>query len=436
MDPLSLAASVVAVVQVTQSILLACYRIRNFLKDADDDIARIVTDVEELEITLEALREIIESANTKGSDLQSVRLDDNTSGDNGLASAACRTALQACQVTLGEILQTLQPLAKPGLKTMLKWPFESAVIQRKLEDIGKRKATLQLALSAYQMRMLGQQSLKLDNMQIQSERAAVLAWYKTSDPEQNHRVSRSRHEPDTSRWIFDAEEFTSWDRNPGESLWLHGIPGAGKTILCSTIIDHVSQVRAGDQGVKVTYFYFDFSDGDKQSVSDMLKAVIYQLIVDEDELPDSAATLHAKCHGLTEPGLDELLGVIFAEVSRSSRTFLLIDALDECPRHERTVFFSHILGHPLPENLSLLITSRKEHDIEAALLPAVTHSISIQSSKVDADVRIHVKKSIERDPRLSKWKPSIRDEILAAIVLRSNGMYVGYFRSISFSLPS
>jgi hypothetical protein len=62
-------------------------------------------------------------------------------------------------------------------------------------------------------------------------------------------------------------------------------------------------------------------------------------------------------------------------------------------------------------------------DIETALGPSFTHTICIQSSVIDADVRIHVSNSIARDQRLSKWKPAIREEILDAIIKGSHGMY-------------
>lgn len=56
-----------------------------------------------------------------------------------------------------------------------------------------------------------------------------------------------------------------------------------------------------------------------------------------------------------------------AEISSSKRTFLLIDGLDECPRDERAVFFATLFNpkRPLPHNLNLLITSRRERDIDA-----------------------------------------------------------------------
>lgn len=330
--------------------------------------------------------------------------------------------MRSCETILKEISQKLKPLAKPSLKNKLKWPFESSSIQRKLDTVEKQKRTLQLALSAHHARILGQQSQKIDNFQNESKRTAILTWYKTSDPEQNHKVSRNKHEPDTAKWIFDAKEFISWTDNPGESLWLHGIPGAGKTILCSTIIDHMLQQWGTKPNTEVVYFYFDFSDNKKQAVAGLMKSIIYQLISGEEVIPDSAADLYGKCKGLTEPNLDELFAVIIAEVSRTDRTFVLLDALDECRKDERPFFFETFVQSSLPTNLSLLITSRKESDIEAALGLSFTQTICIQSSVVNVDVRTHVSHSIARDLRLSKWKPAVREEILDAIVAGSHGM--------------
>ncbi|KAK3361270.1 ankyrin repeat-containing domain protein [Lasiosphaeria ovina] len=424
MDPLSLAASIIAVVQVSQSIVLACYRIRHAIKDADDDIARLIADVESLEATLEELRDIVPSSNNNPSALESLSIEDGGNNQKRPASAACLVALRSCETTLKELDQKLQPLAKPGLKTKLRWPFESSLIERKLTEIGKLKATLQLALAAYHARLLGQQSQKLDGLTSHTKRAAILSWFKTSDPEQNHKLSRSRHEQNTSRWIFDVKEFADWKQNPGKSLWLHGIPGAGKTILCSTVVDNIIQeVASQKSNTRVIYFYFDFSDAKKQSVADLIKSLIYQLISAHSDIPEAAEALFTKCNGLTEPGLDELFGLLMAEISRTERTFVFVDALDECPKEERPAFLETFFQNSLPDNLSLWITSRREPDIEAVLKPSATHTVCIQNSSIDADVRIHVNNSIARDPRLSKWKPAVQNDIANAIVGGSHGMF-------------
>jgi hypothetical protein len=427
MDPVSLTASLIAVVQVSQAVLLFCYQIRGQIKEADNEISRIITDVEALAATLDELNDILQpcSATPSGTSatfLDNLSFDEEDSTGRRPASVACVSAMRSCETVLTELNQKLKPLARPGIKSKLKWPFESSSIQRKLEIIEKQKATLQLALSAHHARMLGQQSHKIEDIQKQSKRAAILTWYKTSDPEQNHKVSRSKHEPDTAKWIFDIEDFRNWKANSGESLWIHGIPGAGKTILCSTIIDHMSQHYAGDPSNRVAYFYFDFADNKKQTVANLLKSVVYQLIAIEEVIPESAASLYTKCNGLQQPNIDELVGVVIAEVSRTGRTFVMIDALDECPKEERQLFFETFVQGSLPSNLNVLITSRKEPDIDAALGPAFSRTICVQNAVIDVDVRVHVGKAIARDAKLLKWKPAIREEILNAIAEGSHGM--------------
>ncbi len=101
----------------------------------------------------------------------------------------------------------------------------------------------------------------------------------------------------------------------------------------------------------------------------------------------------------------------------------MTDALDECPKEERQVFFETFVKGFLPSNLNVLITSRKETDIEAALGPSFSRTICIQNTVIDGDVKIHVGKVIAREAPRLKWKPAIRDEILDAIVNGAHGMY-------------
>lgn len=428
MDPLSIAASTIAVIQISNTVLLCCYRLRSQIKDADGEISQIITEVEDLSATLNELEELLQSADG-GSVLEDLSVDDY---DGKLGTISCQSALTSCEAALKEISKKLAPLSKPGLKSKLRWPFESSSIQRKLDIVQKQKATLQLALSVHQTRVLAQQSRQLTqshdavvNLQDhanQTKRASILHWYKSSDPEQNHKVSRDRHEPNTANWIFDIKEFQSWASNSGESLWLHGIPGAGKTILCSTIIDHMRDQSQQASGHIVVYYYFDFADNKKQTLASFLKSIIYQLSSVEEIVPEPVAELYTKHCGLQEPRSDELLEVLMNELARPQRTYLLIDALDECSKDERQNFFDSFLKYPLPTNLNILVTSRKEPDLEAALKGSFSHSVCIQGSVIDADVRTHVSNVISRDNILQKWKPAIQQEMLEAIVQGSHGM--------------
>ena len=148
-------------------------------------------------------------------------------------------------------------------------------------------------------------------------------------------------------------------------------------------------------------------------------------------MPDSAANLYTKRNTLEQPRVDELVEAIIIEIIRTSRTFLMIDALDECPTEERKLFFETFVQGSLPSNLNLLITSRKEPDINAVLSPSFSRTICIENAVIDADVKVYVGKAIIRDAKLSRWKPTIREEILNAVVEGSHGMY-----GLSFDPPN
>jgi ankyrin repeat protein len=426
MDPLSITVSVITLIQVTHSVLLSCYRLKGQIKDAESEITKVIDEAEQLSSILDHINSILEQNPAAAPMLAPIAADG-------------KGPLNAIKSALVEIKDKITPLAKPGLKSKLLWPFESKSFQRLLAIIQNQKSTLQLALSSCQTKMLVEQAntgKELHNaigsvgdqvvgavgdLEKKRKRDAMFKWYKSCDPEQNHQRSRSKHEPDTAKWIFDVREFQSWKTQDGESLWINGVPGAGKTILCSTIIDHMQEMSK-DTESRVVYYYFDFSDSTKQSLSSLLKSLIFQVVSEPGSDATSAEALYDKCNETMEPSLDELLGVLI-DLARLKTTYLFIDALDECPESERELFFKSFFESSLPTPINILITSRKEYDIESALKDKVAHNISIQSADVDADVRIHVENAITQDPAFRKWKPAIRQEMLDAIVSGSHGMF-------------
>ncbi|KAH6886789.1 ankyrin repeat-containing domain protein [Thelonectria olida] len=428
MDPLSITTGIIALIDVSGRILLSCYRLREQIKGFESDIAAIIEEIQSLSDISEELKDIFEQCQ-EDDKLGEVQLPNKRGQLGGSALEASQSALNACVDTLNELAEQLEPLSKPRLRNKLRWPFESATINQKLDIIQKQKATLQLALSVYQTRLLQNQSCQIDHFQHQGKEDKVLRWYKTSDPERNHRLAKDKHEPNTGSWVFEDEKFQHWKETTGELLWLHGIPGAGKTVLCSTIIEHMlkySSTSDHASGLRhqVVYFYFDFSDSSKQNLVSLLKSVIFQLGSTAQGPSTAAESLfETQKRGLNEPSLEELVDVCVAEVVRTQSTYLLIDALDESPMSERGPFFQKFLQSMLQANVSILITSRKEPDIERGLKDVASDIISLQASVVDEDVRTHVHTVIHTDPTLSSVKPALQKEILDEIVAGARGMF-------------
>jgi hypothetical protein len=211
---------------------------------------------------------------------------------------------------------------------------------------------------------LSDNSVKLANLsddikhqEIDGKRQAIIDWLWPCDPSTNHVAAQAKHEPGTGMWFIDSEEFTSWKGKKIRSLWLQGIPGAGKTILCSTIIQQIETFRITQEGYAHAYFYFDFNDGQKQVVDSFLRSAIIQLLTRRSEVPTAVLSLYNQWQkGRCQPGREALITTLLPLFKLSAQTYILIDALDECSNRIDAVNVLKRLMNS-SDSMNLLITS-------------------------------------------------------------------------------
>jgi hypothetical protein len=67
MDPLSITASIIGVIQLTSAVISAAYNYRNGVKNAPEDAVRIIDDLTGLSQILEKLLKLIEKDRSTGS---------------------------------------------------------------------------------------------------------------------------------------------------------------------------------------------------------------------------------------------------------------------------------------------------------------------------------------------------------------------------------
>jgi hypothetical protein len=99
-----------------------------------------------------------------------------------------------------------------------------------------------------------------------------------------------------------------------------------------------------------------------------------------------------------------------------------VHALDECPKKERKAFYEKALKPILSAKINLMITSRKEPDIEHAIMNMTSCEICIQNDDFDTEVQVHVRSVISQEPILQAMKLSLQTEIVNGIVSGASGM--------------
>lgn len=252
------------------------------------------------------------------------------------------------------------------------------------------------------------------------QRKDALQWLSASDPTSNHDDARRKHLKGTGNWFLTLSEYERFLDGTCQSLWLYGKAGCCKTILCSTIIEDIAQRIAGDATSILAYFYFTFSDAQKQSYAAFLTSAIQQL------LPHGALPTEIKeAYERNQRATSKLEELTIALINRFSTVYICVDALDECPESDG---FRDEIMEGLARlasscaHLHLLMTSRNEKDIQDFMLSQNVESFALDEGCINSDIMLYVNNEIKKDRKLQTLPESIKQDIRAAFAEKADGM--------------
>ncbi|KFY49012.1 hypothetical protein V495_00825 [Pseudogymnoascus sp. VKM F-4514 (FW-929)] len=185
---------------------------------------------------------------------------------------------------------------------------------------------------------------------------------------------------------------------------------------------------ANDPGKVVAYFYFDFTDADKQKPELMIRSLISQLSEQCIRTPLALEALYSSCDkGNRQPSLGALMNVLEQMLLEFPQSYLILDALDECANRAELLSILEQIARWQLEEMRVLVTSRKERDIESSLNEIVNKEciICLQHQVVDKDIQTYVRQRLSNDKGLKKWQRDveIRQEIETALTEGSCGMF-------------
>jgi adenylylsulfate kinase-like enzyme len=262
---------------------------------------------------------------------------------------------------------------------------------------------------------------------LDDNRKNIHRWLSAPDPWLNYNKALKERQAGTGTWFIKSKQYANWKTNPDSILWLHGIPGCGKTILSSTIIEDVLDHCHQDPTRAVIYFYFDFNDVEKQQHEKMMCSLITQLSLRCTSTPRVLAALFSSCmNGERQPTSDTLLTTLQQMIQEFDEIFVILDALDECKERQELLEDINKIARWKIGKSHILATSRREKDIEESLDSLVNDQkkICIQSALVNDDIRTYVQKRLQSDQNLKRWrnKPEVQQEIETKLMGKADGM--------------
>ncbi|KAI9641514.1 hypothetical protein NHQ30_010325 [Ciborinia camelliae] len=259
----------------------------------------------------------------------------------------------------------------------------------------------------------------------------IYEWLSPLDPSQRHNDLRRRRHEKTGDWFVEEDDFKDWKiSQPASLLWIHGIPGCGKSVLASRIIDALAAHCKGREaeGLGLAYFYFDFSIEEQQKKTKMIRSVIWQLAV---RSPAARQVMTTKLWGFLlqkiQPGDDDLLACLDQMLKEFKESFIIIDALDECNREDQDVLKAVQRIAVRQRTLRTLVTSRKEPKIEKMMekFKLGKKFISLEGIGVDNDIRKYIRYKIQNDSDFERWHEDVdfQMQVEEKLVEKANGMF-------------
>jgi hypothetical protein len=184
-----------------------------------------------------------------------------------------------------------------------------------------------------------------------------------------------------------------------------------------------------DPGKVTVYFFFDFNDVKKQDPEIMLRSLLCQLSQQSVKILTSLDALFSSCEsGQRQPSIYALLEALRLMVQEFLQIYIVLDALDECAKRAELMEILEAMAGWKLQNLHLLVTGRKEWDIESSLTDFVDDQsrICLQSTLVDKDIQQYVRHRLSDDKRLRKWEKdaSMMRQIETALMSGAKGMCV------------
>lgn len=253
-------------------------------------------------------------------------------------------------------------------------------------------------------------------------------------PSHHQAAARGRLEA-SGQWLLHHPSFINWRCSSSSTIfWLHGIPGCGKTKLCSVVIDDIKATET-DSHELLAFFYCarDPREPRRGQCVSVMQSLLRQVtaLSPTRTISQPVKARHDRIQdegfGDREWTEDECVETLIEVMDIYPSLTILIDALDECDSDERMSVLQ-CLKRVREESANLVkifITSRDDIDIMASLADASDIRVSATYNSDDISRFVDEKVDAMMDSRARVYGPGsqeLRDEVRATLSSKAQGM--------------
>jgi len=252
---------------------------------------------------------------------------------------------------------------------------------------------------------------------------------------------RRQRKKGTARWVLGEGEFRAWRTSNGSStLSISGKLGCGKSVLMATIVGDLhggspATLRNEPSGPAlpggpaqdidtVASFFCQYNIQHSLEARSIIGSIAHQMLAVLDpgsESMRSAADIVLASDSLTT---DDIVHVLTSSYPGDFNTFVIVDAIDECPPREAAIVFE-AMGR-LVEHRKIRFCFSSRIGSPASEIAAdhirITHHISMTGLAMESELVAFVESEIESRRKIRQLPPALETLVKETLAKAANGM--------------
>ncbi|UQC89065.1 uncharacterized protein CLUP02_14593 [Colletotrichum lupini] len=277
------------------------------------------------------------------------------------------------------------------------------------------------------------QLLKLSQ---ETDRQTILRSLSTLPYPSHHQAAVRGRLDGSGEWLLHHQAFRSWRGSSSSTiLWLHGIPGCGKTKLCSVVIYSIKAIKA--ESAELLAFFYCARDP-REPLRGQCKAAVQSLLRQavamspNRTVPKAVKTMYEKIQdeGFEERewSLKECKDTLIHVMDIYPSLTIVIDALDKCDEDERMDLLVSLkeVRDKSANLVKILISSRDDVDIVSSLADTSDIRVSAAHNSVDINRFVDERVSALMDSRENLYGPGLpglRQDVASVLSEKAEGMF-------------
>ncbi|KAI6560168.1 hypothetical protein MCOR03_004459 [Pyricularia oryzae] len=272
---------------------------------------------------------------------------------------------------------------------------------------------------------------KQDNWQIRESRSEsekrrqrLLDSLSAHDFMRPYKQSNERRYGNTTDWVFKTSEFQRWLDGESTVLWCSGKIGSGKTVVASSVIQHILKAK-GSLGCPVSFFFAQADDADSLDAETILRSILYQRLLNTNISEEMELKIR---NTVSTSAFSDVLDLLREVIPAPQTSYIVLDGLDECNKENRKMVLKALSALASPNNnVRLFLSARSSLQEEVERYFPVIERLKLGHESTNEDIAAYIKGFIDErmdDGDLKVGDLSLLDEIQRVLTEGAQGMFL------------